>query len=93
MSIILGLEKNHINYKFVTEFFMIISFAGQGKCGVAVVRISGSAAKYAIEKMTSITNVEPRKAYLRNIKNPRTGEIIDRGLCLWFPGTQFYKIL
>ncbi|XP_014218037.1 tRNA modification GTPase GTPBP3, mitochondrial [Copidosoma floridanum] len=59
--------------------------SGQGKCGVAVVRISGSNARAALEKMTNISKLEPRKAYLRNIKNPETGEVIDQGLCLWFP--------
>ncbi|XP_016842569.1 tRNA modification GTPase GTPBP3, mitochondrial isoform X1 [Nasonia vitripennis] len=60
--------------------------SGQGKCGVAVVRISGTDARLAIEKMTNIAKLEPRKAYLRNIRNPQTGETIDKGLCLWFPG-------
>lgn len=62
---------------------------GQGKCGVAVIRISGTDARLAIEKMTNIAKLEPRKAYLRNIRNPLTGETIDKGLCLWFPGTLF----
>ncbi|XP_058807558.1 tRNA modification GTPase GTPBP3, mitochondrial isoform X2 [Phymastichus coffea] len=60
--------------------------SGQGKCGVAVVRISGSEAKLALDKMTNISKLEPRKAYLRNIRNSETGDIIDKGLCLWFPG-------
>ena len=64
---------------------LILLTEGQGKCGVAVVRISGIDARIALEKMTSISNLEPRKAYLRNIRNPETGEIIDKGLCLWFP--------
>lgn len=67
--------------------FLKINFCvGQGKCGVAVIRISGSDAELAIKKMTNIKNLKPRQAYLRNIKNPEDGEVIDRGLCLWFPG-------
>lgn len=71
------------------SFFLsnkLLCFLGQGKCGVAVIRISGSEAKVALDKMTSISRLEPRKAYLRNIRNPESGEIIDQGLCLWFPG-------
>ncbi|XP_048504724.1 tRNA modification GTPase GTPBP3, mitochondrial isoform X2 [Athalia rosae] len=36
--------------------------------------------------MVNIVKPEPRKALLRNICDPDTGEVIDKGLCLWFPG-------
>ena len=70
----------------------IILFKGHGKCGVAVVRISGSHAKVAIENMTNLKKPTPRKAYFKNIVYPATSEVIDQGLCLWFPGTilQFF---
>ncbi|XP_012281825.1 tRNA modification GTPase GTPBP3, mitochondrial [Orussus abietinus] len=60
--------------------------SGQGKCGVAVVRISGSRSLEAMQKMTKICQPEPRRAYLRSIRDPDNGEVIDKGLCLWFPG-------
>ncbi|XP_029677055.1 tRNA modification GTPase GTPBP3, mitochondrial-like [Formica exsecta] len=60
--------------------------SGHGKCGVAVVRISGSRSLEALKKMTNISKLEPRKAFLRRIRDPETGEVIDNGLCLWFPG-------
>ncbi|XP_018054709.1 PREDICTED: tRNA modification GTPase GTPBP3, mitochondrial [Atta colombica] len=60
--------------------------SGHGKCGVAVVRISGSRSLDTLKKMTSISKLEPRKAFLRKIRDPETGEVIDNGLCLWFPG-------
>ncbi|XP_015522860.2 tRNA modification GTPase GTPBP3, mitochondrial isoform X1 [Neodiprion lecontei] len=60
--------------------------SGHGKCGVAVIRISGSQAIDALKQMTNITKLEPRKAFLRNICDPDTREVIDKGLCLWFPG-------
>lgn len=65
---------------------MLFYFTGQGKCGVAVVRISGSKASDALTKMTNLTKLEPRKALLRKIYDPITRDIIDKGLCLWFPG-------
>ncbi|XP_012526499.1 tRNA modification GTPase GTPBP3, mitochondrial isoform X2 [Monomorium pharaonis] len=60
--------------------------SGHGKCGVAVVRISGGRSLEALKKMTSISKLEPRRAFLRKIRDPETGEVIDNGLCLWFPG-------
>lgn len=39
----------------------------------------------ALKKMTNISQLEPRKVFLRKIRDPETGEVIDNGLCLWFP--------
>ncbi|XP_032665329.1 tRNA modification GTPase GTPBP3, mitochondrial [Odontomachus brunneus] len=64
--------------------------SGHGKCGVAVVRVSGSRSLDALKKMTNISNLEPRKAFLRKIHDPETKEVIDHGLCLWFPGPHSY---
>ncbi|KAI4502775.1 hypothetical protein M0802_001819 [Mischocyttarus mexicanus] len=64
--------------------------SGHGKCGVAVVRISGRKAINALNKMTTILNIEPRKAILRKILDPETKEVIDKGLCLWFPGPKSF---
>ncbi|XP_047361508.1 tRNA modification GTPase MnmE isoform X1 [Vespa velutina] len=64
--------------------------SGHGKCGVAVVRISGVNASKALNKMTTISNIEPRKAVLKKILDPETKEVIDNGLCLWFPGPKSF---
>ncbi|XP_011869079.1 PREDICTED: tRNA modification GTPase GTPBP3, mitochondrial [Vollenhovia emeryi] len=64
--------------------------SGHGKCGVAVMRMSGSRSLEVLQKMTSISKLEPRKAYLRKIRDPETGEVIDNGLCLWFPGPRSF---
>lgn len=66
-------------------------FEGRGKCGVAVVRISGRQSMEALKKMTNISQLEPRKVFLRKIRDPETGEVIDNGLCLWFPGTYNFQ--
>lgn len=52
-----------------------------------MVRISGPKAQQAIEKMTKIQKLEPRKTFLKKIYYPDTNEVIDKGLCIWFPGT------
>lgn len=46
----------------------------------------------ALKKMTNISKLEPRKAFLRKIRDPETREVIDNGLCLWFPGIQYNSI-
>ncbi|OBZ86677.1 tRNA modification GTPase GTPBP3, mitochondrial [Choanephora cucurbitarum] len=61
-----------------------------GKAGVAVIRISGQHAKECITNMTlpagSKSMTDPRQAYFRRIRHPFSGEVLDRGLVLWFPG-------
>ncbi|KAM3876324.1 5-taurinomethyluridine-[tRNA] synthase subunit GTPB3, mitochondrial [Diretmus argenteus] len=62
--------------------------SGHGRCGVAVVRVSGPASATALGCMAGITHslLRPRTALLRSITNPRSKEVLDRGLILWFPG-------
>ncbi len=56
-----------------------------GRAGVAVIRLSGPAAGKAVEVLTGRSLPPPRTAQLGRLTNPRTGEILDRGLILWFP--------
>lgn len=62
--------------------------SGHGKCGVAVVRISGPASATALRCMAGLTRSlpVPRSALLRSITHPQSKEVLDRGLVLWFPG-------
>ncbi|XP_061634632.1 tRNA modification GTPase GTPBP3, mitochondrial isoform X1 [Phyllopteryx taeniolatus] len=61
--------------------------SGHGKCGVAVVRISGPASTTALRCMAGLTRnlPVPRSALLRSITHPHSREVLDRGLVLWFP--------
>uniref|UniRef100_A0A672F987 GTP binding protein 3, mitochondrial n=1 Tax=Salarias fasciatus TaxID=181472 RepID=A0A672F987_SALFA len=63
--------------------------SGHGRCGVAVVRISGPAAATALRSMAGLTChlPPPRTALLRRITDPHSKEVLDRGLVLWFPGS------
>lgn len=36
--------------------------------------------------LNSGTISEARKAYMRRIRHPLSGEVLDKGLVLWFPG-------
>src|SRR5687767_390624 len=57
--------------------------SGKGRAGVAVIRVSGPKAGVVVDKLTGSRPV-PRRAMLRRIK-AGDGELIDRGLVLWFP--------
>ncbi|KDR23956.1 tRNA modification GTPase GTPBP3, mitochondrial, partial [Zootermopsis nevadensis] len=61
--------------------------SGYGKCGVAVIRISGPNATEAIINIAKFKSLpQPRQALLRSLKDPVTNDTLDRGLVLWFPG-------
>jgi tRNA modification GTPase len=55
-----------------------------GKAGVAVVRVSGSEAKEALEQIAGLVPV-PRAAQLAMLRDPRSREVLDKGLVLFFP--------
>ncbi|CAL1541393.1 unnamed protein product [Lymnaea stagnalis] len=63
--------------------------SGSGKCGVAVIRISGPKAKLAIERIVgdkANIKLKPRTAALLKLYEPNTQEMLDKALVLWFPG-------
>jgi tRNA modification GTPase len=59
--------------------------SGHGRAAIAVLRLSGPAVPKIlaglVEKATP-----PRHAVLATFRDPVSGEAIDRGLCLFFPG-------
>lgn len=57
---------------------------GQGKAGVAVIRISGAATEAVLEALTG-RKFQPRHATRVWLRHPRTGHMLDDGLALWFP--------
>ncbi len=56
--------------------------SGAGKAGVAVIRVSGTESGAALRALSGPLP-PPRHASLRKIADPRTGELIDRGLVVW----------
>lgn len=64
--------------------------SGIGRAAVCVVRISGAASSAAIEALTGQPPPPARRASLRSLRDPRTGEELDRGLVLWFPAPHSY---
>ncbi|NQV22630.1 MAG: tRNA uridine-5-carboxymethylaminomethyl(34) synthesis GTPase MnmE [Rhodospirillales bacterium] len=58
--------------------------SGGSKAGVAVIRVSGVQARDAVEALAGSVPA-PRLAALRALTDPDNGEVLDRGLVLWFP--------
>ncbi len=56
-----------------------------GRAGLAVVRVSGPGALAAAQRLTKRSGFAPRKAQLTRFFDA-SGNEIDRGLVLWFPG-------
>lgn len=73
------------SFPFAPTIFSLSS--GHGKCGVAVVRVSGPAVSLALQEIAQFrTMPNPREATLRRLVDPVTGVEIDRALVLYFPG-------
>uniref|UniRef100_A0A6P8S3U3 5-taurinomethyluridine-[tRNA] synthase subunit GTPB3, mitochondrial n=1 Tax=Geotrypetes seraphini TaxID=260995 RepID=A0A6P8S3U3_GEOSA len=65
--------------------------SGHGKCGVAVIRTSGPASGAALLRLTRRKELpQPRCITLSKITDPISGEPLDRGLVLWFPGPRSF---
>jgi tRNA modification GTPase len=59
--------------------------SGPPPAAIGVVRVSGPRARVALEKMIGRVP-EPRRAAFVRVRDPASGEVIDEGLALWFPG-------
>lgn len=73
----------------ITRSTIFALSSGQGKAGVAVVRMSGPGSKRALEQLAG--RVPPaRQASVRTLRDPLSGAQIDQGLVLWFAGPQSF---
>ena len=70
----------------MTEDTIFAPSTPPGRAGVAVIRVSGPAARAALMALGGSTVPPPRRAALRTFVDPADGHAIDRGLLLWFPG-------
>jgi tRNA modification GTPase len=64
--------------------------SGRGRAGVAVVRVSGPGAAGALRALTGRETPVARRAALREFRDPANGELLDRGLAVWFPAPRSY---
>ena len=58
--------------------------SGRPPAAIAVVRMSGPRAGAALEILIG-RMPEPRKAALARVRDPKSGDVIDEALALWFP--------
>jgi tRNA modification GTPase len=59
--------------------------SGQGRAAVCLIRISGPESRTILERMAGRVP-EPRRAVVRTLRDPQTGDPLDQALVLWMPG-------
>jgi tRNA modification GTPase len=65
--------------------------SGQGRAGVAVIRLSGPESGAALRRLTRRPLPAPRRAALRALRHPRSAEKLDEALVLWMPGPHSFS--
>jgi tRNA modification GTPase len=63
--------------------------SGAGQAAIAVIRIAGPATASVVGRIAG-SLPEPRVASVRRLRDPASGETLDRGLVLWFPGPRSF---
>jgi tRNA modification GTPase len=63
--------------------------SGAGPAAVAVIRLSGPETAGVLARLAGRLPA-PRQASLRRLRDPHTGETIDRGVVLWLPAPRSY---
>ena len=87
-------QKKNNNNNVEDTIFALSS--GQGRAGVAVIRVSGPRAKESLEALTAggksngPKSPQPRVAALRKLYDPITHELLDQALVLWFPAPRSF---
>src|SRR6266568_3859217 len=59
--------------------------SGPPPAAIAVIRVSGPAARLALDRLIGRVP-EPRRAALARVHDPASGVLLDEALALWFPG-------
>ena len=57
--------------------------SGPGRAGIAVIRVSGPAAREVVARMAAPLG-KPREATFRTIRHPKTGEALDKAVVIFF---------
>jgi tRNA modification GTPase len=58
--------------------------SGRPPAAIAVIRVSGPRAGFALEQLVGRLPA-PRRASFARVRDPDSGEVVDEGLALWFP--------
>ncbi len=62
----------------------------KGVSGVAVIRVSGSQAQEVLDGLTSRGQGRERELTYSAFVDPKSGDLVDRGMCVWFKGPQSF---
>ena len=60
--------------------------SGLGRAAIAVIRVSGDETASVLRALLRGALPAARRASLRRLHDPGTGEILDQALVLWLPG-------
>ena len=60
--------------------------SGGARAGIAVVRISGPGTVDAVARLTGAAPPPARRMGRATLRDPKSGQTIDHGLAVWFPG-------
>ncbi|KAF7492932.1 tRNA modification GTPase GTPBP3 [Sarcoptes scabiei] len=87
----------HINrgvQSIASTIFALSTNIKSSGSAIAVIRVSGSETLNVIDLITngnsSIHKRNPRKAFLHDYLDPKTNQLIDNGMILWFPKPKSY---
>jgi tRNA modification GTPase len=59
--------------------------SGRGRAGIAVVRLSGTSCLRLVKDIAGLTPA-PRHAHFTTLRDPVSGDVVDKSLTLYFPG-------
>lgn len=63
--------------------------SGYGRAAVSLIRISGRQSRFILEALAGSVPA-PRRAAVRVLREPGTGEALDQALVLWMPGPRSF---
>ena len=63
--------------------------SGHGRAAVCLIRISGGESRFILERMAGSVP-DPRRAVVRTLTDPASGEPLDQALVLWMPGPRSF---
>ena len=61
-----------------------------GRAAIGVIRVSGSCALEVAHRLAGVARLPPRRACLRWLRDPDSGEKLDRALLLYYPAPASY---
>ena len=80
----------HVKHSAGSADTIIALASGAGRGGVAVIRLSGPASAVILEAMTKRPPPAPRRAVVRTLRHPATGDYLDEAMVIRMPGPESF---